>query len=360
MFDLLRSHSRKAGSPPGHAAYVGPEKSFAPFIECVVYSPGAVERRTIGIAEVNAVLDSATAAGAVVWIRLVGLHDPSVARLAGEAFGLHPLQIEDALHTAHRPSLDEGEDVLFATVKSLSYDSASKHLVQEHVALALSRGRCLTFEENPSNPWDALYPRLQNPRSRMRRLGADYLFSCLLDTLVDNCFVVVDEIAEASQALEETLISETENSGAPVLKDIYGMRKELLLFQAAVRPMHEITTRLVRDEQEFFSEEVRPFLRDVRDHAAHVRDAVMLLSSLLENLTETAISLAGLKLNAVMRVLTVIATIFIPLTFVAGVYGMNFEYMPELTFRYGYFAILGIMLLIALAMIVFFRKRRWI
>ncbi len=326
----------------------------------MTYSTASVERRTIELAQLETELDSAAAAGSVVWIRLVGMHDASIVRRAGEAFSLHPLQIEDALNTAHRPSLDEGENVLFATVKSLSFDTDSKRLIQEHVALVLSQGRCLTLEENLNNPWHSLYPRLQNPRSRMRRLGADYLFSCLLDTLVDNCFVVVDEIAETSQALEETLISEGENGGAPVLKDIYGMRKELLLFQAAVRPMHEIATRLVRDEQEHFSDEVRPFLRDVRDHTAHVRDAAMLLTNLLENLTETAISLAGLKLNAAMRVLTVIATIFIPLTFVAGVYGMNFQNMPELTYRYGYFAVLGIMLLIAIVMIFFFRKRRWI
>eukprot|EP01022_Parablepharisma_sp_SALTPOND_P018006 TRINITY_DN2929_c0_g2_i1.p2 TRINITY_DN2929_c0_g2~~TRINITY_DN2929_c0_g2_i1.p2 ORF type:complete len:466 (-),score=79.58 TRINITY_DN2929_c0_g2_i1:1951-3348(-) len=360
MFDLLRTHSRKAGHPPGHAAYVGPEKSFEPYIECVIYTVADMERRSIDISELDTIMESAAASNAVVWVRLVGMHDPSLVRSAGEAFGLHPLQVEDALNTAHRPSLDEGANVLFTTLKAMSFDTSEDRLVQEHVSLVLSQGRCLTLEENPNNPWEALYPRLNNARSRMRRLGADYLFSCLLDTLVDNCFLVVDEIAEGSQALEERLISENDGGGAPALKDIYGMRKELLLFQAAVRPMHEITIRLVRDEQEHFSDEVRPFLRDIRDHAVHVRDTAMLLSTLLENLTDTAISLAGLKLNAVMRVLTVIATIFIPLTFVAGVYGMNFQNMPELHYRYGYYVVLGIMLLIALAMIFYFRIRRWI
>ncbi|MFW5735570.1 MAG: magnesium/cobalt transporter CorA [Oceanidesulfovibrio sp.] len=360
MFDLLRSHSRKAGRPPGQVAYVGPEKTFDPFIECTTYSAGTMEQRIIEVGDMEQILQAAAAQGGVAWVRLVGMHDPSIARRAGEIFGLHPLQLEDALNTAHRPSLDEGEHVLFATATALAFDPAAGKILQEHVALALTPGRCLTIEENPNNPWNAIYPRLKNPRSRMRRMGADYLFSCLLDTLVDNCFLVVDEIAETCRGLEDALISENSDGGAPVLKDIYGMRKELLLFQTAVRPMHEIAIRLVRDEQEHFADEVRPFLRDVRDHAAHVRDATVLLSTLLDNLAETAISLAGLKLNAVMRVLTVIATIFIPLTFLAGVYGMNFQNMPELNTRYGYFVVLGAMLLIALAMVVIFRKRRWI
>lgn len=360
MFDLLRSHSAKAGDPPGQAAYVGPVKDFIPYMECVTYSGEAMERRRIEPSELHDVLDSCRATGTVLWIRLVGIHDPALARQAGEAIGLHPLLIEDALNTAHRPSLDEGETILFATSKALSYDEENDRILSEHVVIALADGICLTLEENPKNPWDAIYPRLQTPKSRMRQMGADYLFSCLYDTLVDNCFLVVDAIAASSRQMEEALIRQGEDGDAPLLKDIYGLRKQLLLFQSVVLPMYETTARLVRDEQQHFSEEVRPFLRDIRDHAVHVRDATMLLSTLLENLTDTAISLAGLKLNAVMRVLTVIATIFIPLTFIAGVYGMNFQNMPELHAHYGYYIVLCIMLIVAITMLLFFRKRRWI
>jgi len=352
---LRIAHSRKkTGLPPGTVVYVGDAPATPPRLSVFDYTTGELrERDDSEIDDVLALRDSDT----VSWINLSGLHDVDLIRRLGGHFGIHPLVQEDIANTSQRPKMEEFEDHLFVSLKMIYEDTASKELTFEHVSLIIGHRYVISFQETPGDVFDPVRERLRATHGRIRKLGADYLGYALLDVIVDHYFVVLEQFGSRSEELEEDIL---DNPTVATQKQINALRRSLIHMRRSVWPVREILGRLERLESPLVDPSTHPFLRDAYDHAVQVVDIVESLRDLVSGLTDLYMTVLSNRMNEIMKVLTIIGTIFIPLTFVAGVYGMNFEYMPELGYRYGYPIAWGVMLAVAALLLVFFRRRDWI
>ena len=297
----------------------------------------------------------------VRWINIDGLNDPRVIRALAEKYNLHPLAIEDVLHVTHRPKVEPySEDGryqarLFIIVKML--ELADGHLRSEQISIFLGHKTLLTFQESAGDVWDGVRQRLQSPGSRLRSGDASFLLHSLLDAIVDSCFPLLEHYGDRLEAVEGEVL---EHPTPESIKDIHELKRELLLLRRSVWPMREVISALQRESHDCMSEQTRTYMRDVYDHAVQIIDIVETYREVAMGLTETYMTAMGNRLNEVMKVLTIIGTIFIPLTFLAGVYGMNFQYFPELHWRWGYAVFWVVSLATAGLMLAWFRKRRWL
>ena len=293
----------------------------------------------------------------VMWVRVRGVSDLESMRLVGEKFGLHPLVMEDVINTEHHPKIEEFDDYLFLVGRRLFVDPGGEEVEQKQVSLILGPGWVISFgEEAQSQTFDPMVERLSLGKGRARGLGPDYLFCALLDIMVDSYFEIIDILEDRLDEIETEVM---EDPREEILNRLYRLKRQVLQLRRTVWPMREMTNTLAREGHPLLSDRVHPFARDIHDHAFHVLEASDALRENMSALMDLFLSRAGHRMNQIMKVLTVIATIFIPLTFLVGVYGMNFKYMPELDLPWGYFALLGVMVLIALGMVAFFRRRRW-
>lgn len=363
MFESLRRRTAKRGLPPGTVTYVGPERSQAVTIEAIHSDRGAgregaqpLVRREL----VASVEDCARFLGAagLTWINVDGLHDaPRVSRL-GELFGLHPLVQEDIVHTGQRPKLDELDDTLFLVAKMLRYDEQQRTLNSEQVSFVLKPGLLLTFQEEArGDVFGEVRKRLLAGSGRLARSGPDFLMYALLDAIVDNYFVVLERMGEDIEEAEERLM---DGPSPAVLETVYGLRREALYLRKFIWPLREVLARLEKGAGGLVDEGTVVYLRDLYDHTIQVMDTVETFRDMLSGMVELYLSAVNLKLGETMKVLTVISTLFIPLSFLASLYGMNFENMPELKTRYGYFVVLAVMACIVCGMLLFFRRRGWV
>jgi magnesium transporter len=291
------------------------------------------------------------------WFTIDGVHDLEVMQAIGNQFGLHPLVLEDILNTSQRPKVEEFDDYIFITIKMITFDSTDGELWIEHVSLILGDGYVLSFLENAGDVFEPVRQRIKTGKGRIRRLGADYLAYALIDTVVDNYFKTLEDLSEVIEELEEEVV------GTPTkdtLRDVHNIKRQLISLRRSVWPVREATNALVRDELELIKPETRLFLRDLYDHTIHIIDTVETLREIVSGMLEVYLSSISNRLNEVMKVLTIMSSIFIPLTFIVGVYGMNFEHMPELKLEWGYPAVWVIMLAIAVGLLAAFRRRGWI
>lgn len=346
----MRKRSKKPGLPPGTLIHVGEQKTEAVRISGVRYDARTYQHEEFSAPE--AVSDF-PAGGGVVWINLTGMHDVKTVERLGQLFQIHPLTLEDVLNTDHPPKSEDFENYIFIVIKMLYYNGA---IQAEQLSLVLGPDFLLSFQESPQELFDPVRERIRKGRSRIRGAGADYLAYALCDAVTDHYFIVLERFTEIVEELEDAIL---ENRSFESLERIHGLRRELATLRRWVRPLREITHQLVKADSPLLSPETSPYFKDVYDHAIQVLEGIDALKETLAGLQELHLSLASHRMNEVMKVLTVIATIFIPLTFIAGIYGMNFEYMPELKWRWGYFFIWGLMLALALLMIIWFRKRKW-
>lgn len=349
------AHSRKkTGLPPGTVVYVGDAPTTPPRLSVFDYTTGELrEHDDSEIDDVLALRDSET----VSWINLSGLHDVDLIRRLGDHFGIHPLVQEDIANTNQHPKMEEFDDHLFVSLKMIYEDAASGELIFEHVSLIIGHRYVISFQETPGDVFDPVRERLRATHGRIRKLGADYLGYALLDVIVDHYFVVLEQFGSRSEELEEDIL---DDPTVATQKQINALRRSLIHMRRSVWPVREILGRLERLESPLVDPSTHPFLRDAYDHAVQVVDLVESLRDLVSGLTDLYMTVLSNRMNEIMKVLTIIGTIFIPLTFVAGVYGMNFEYMPELGYRYGYPIAWGVMLAVAALLLVFFRRRDWI
>ena len=318
------------------------------------YTTGALrEHDDPTVDEVLALRDTET----VSWINISGLQDVDLIRRLGDHFGIHPLVQEDIANTNQRPKIEEFDQHLFVALKMIYEDAAPSELVFEHVSLIIGPRYVLSFQETPVDVFGPVRERLRGTRGRIRTLGADYLGYALLDVIIDHYFVVLERYGSRSEELEEEIL---DDPTVQTQEKINALRRSLIHMRRSVWPVREILGRLERLESPLIDAETRPFLRDAYDHAVQVVDVVESLRDLVSGLTDLYMTVLSNRMNEIMKVLTIIGTIFIPLTFVAGIYGMNFEYMPELGYRYGYPIVWGVMLLVAAMLLLFFRRRDWI
>ncbi len=349
-----RAASRKQGAPPGAAIYAGDALPDVPVtVRVVDYSPEQV--RELEALNANE-LGPFRGADTVTWINLDGVHRVEEVQAIGAAFGLHPLWIEDILNPTSRPKTEVmDEQVLVITRMALGGADEAGRVETEQVALVLGVGWVLTFQERPGDVWESLRQRIRTGGGRVRRMRSDYLLHALLDAVVDHYFVALESLESRVDALEDAALSNPDVD----LKRVYALKGELSDFRRVVWPARESVATLLMRDSEALSPETAPYFRDLYDHVVQVMDILETSRERVVGVFELHLAVNGYHLNQIMRVLTVVSTVFIPLTFIAGIYGMNFHNMPELDWPWAYPAVWGLMLLIAGGMALWFRTRKW-
>jgi magnesium transporter len=293
----------------------------------------------------------------VTWINIDGLHDVKVIEKLGHYFGLHPLLLEDILNTEQRPKMEDFGDYIFLVVKMLNYDDKTEQIEAEQVSLILGPNWVISFQEREGDVFDPLRDRLRKGKGRIRKMGADYLAYALVDAIVDHYFIILEEFGEKIEDTETELAT---NPTRETLQAIRTTKKEMIFLRKSVWPLRELVSGLERGESPLIHESTGVYLRDVYDHTVQVIDTVESFRDMISGMLDIYLSSISNRMNEVMKVLTIFAAIFIPLTFVAGIYGMNFEFMPELRWHFGYFGVLIGMASVAGGMLVYFRRKRWL
>jgi len=354
MVKLLKKRSKKAGLPPGTLVHIGEKKTEELKITIVDYDETHFQEKEIKtIEECFAFKEKPT----VTWINIDGLHQVEILERLGDCYGLHPLVLEDILNTDQRPKMDDYGKYLYIVLKMVNHDDQSNEIVTEQISLILGPNFVLSFQEREGDVFNPIRERIRNGKGRIRKMGADYLAYALLDSIVDNYFTILERLGERIEFLEEELVT---NPTTKTLQEIHSLKREMIFLRKAVWPLREVISGLERGESSLIKETTGIYLRDVYDHTIQVVDTIETFREMLSGMLDIYLSSVSNRLNAVMKVLTIIATVFMPLTFIGGIYGMNFKYMPELEWRWGYPIVLLIMLGIGVFMLIYFRKKRWL
>lgn len=352
---LMKKRSTKAGLPPGTPVHIGTKKSGRANITILDYDEAhfqEIETRTVD--ECLPFRDKPT----VTWINVDGVHQVEILEKFGSFFGLHPLVLEDIANTDQRPKMEDHGDYIYTVLKMLSYDEKEGEIVIEQVSLVLGPNFLISFqEERGGDVFGPVREQIRSGKGRIRKLGADYLAYALIDLIVDNYFMILEKLGERIEFLEEELVT---NPRPETLQTLHDLKREMIFLRKSVWPLREVIGGLERGESPLIKESTGIYLRDVYDHTIQVIDAVETLRDMLSGMLDIYLSSISNRMNEIMKVLTIIATIFIPLTFVAGVYGMNFRYMPELGWQWGYPLILLVMAAVGVTMIVYFRRKKWL
>ena len=294
--------------------------------------------------------------GPVTWIHIDGLHEIRLLEQMGSAFGLHPLTLEDILNTEQRPKSEDHGDYLYIVLR-LFHENAGGGLVPEQVSIVFGRNWLISLQEKEGRLFDPIRERLRNEKGRLRKAGADYLAHALLDAIVDSYFVILDKFGEKTEHLEDALIG---RPSPQTLRAIQALKREVILLRKSVWPLREMLGGLGRSDSSLIREPSVIYFRDIYDHAVQVIDTIETYRDMLSGMLDIYLSSISNRMNEIMKVLTIIATVFMPLTFLVGVYGTNFKYLPELEWRWGYFALWGVMIIIAIFMLLFFRRKKWL
>jgi magnesium transporter len=293
----------------------------------------------------------------VTWINVDGLSNTAHIEALGSHYHLHPLIQEDIVSTNQRPKMDEYEDYLFIVFKMLHYNDQAE-LIYEHVSIIMGKDYVLTFQEADGDVFDGVRERLKNDKGRVRSSGSDYLMFALLDAVVDNYFTVIETLSDKIEVLEDQLF--INSPGEHITEGIQQLKKEVLRIRRAVVPLREVINRLEKTDTDLIESRTENYIRDLYDHIIQVSESIDLYREMTWGLMDMYMTTISNRMNEIMKVLTIMASIFIPLTFMAGIYGMNFDYMPELKFKFGYFVLWGLMILVLLLMLWYFRRKKWI
>ncbi|MFO7889781.1 MAG: magnesium/cobalt transporter CorA [bacterium] len=348
------ARSKKAGLAPGSLVYTGEKRKQEPKITIFDYSASKVEEKVCSSIEETFKYRDTTS---VTWINIDGIHKIDIIEKIGKHFNLHPLILEDILNTNQRPKVEDLEEFLFIILRMHVNNAPAAGFNTEQVSLLLTKNCVISFQEQEGDLFDPIRERIRTGKGRIRSMGTDYLAYTLIDAVVDNFFFVLEQTGELTENLENEVI---ENPEPEVLHRLHSLKQNLLFLRKSVWPLREEITKLKRTESSLITPSTNIYLNDVYDHTIQIIDMVETMRDIITGLQDMYLSNISNKMNEVMKVLTIIATIFIPLTFIAGIYGMNFTYMPELQYKWGYFIILGVMGLIMIGMIWFFRRRKWL
>ncbi len=358
---LRRPHRKHPGDAPGTLVYEGDAAPGAVQIRVFDYDAGSLREETLGS---TAACARYRASPTVTWIDVDGVHDVALVEQLGDAFGLHPLTLEDVVHTRQRPKMEEYPGYIYVVLQMLHYDHERCALDAEQVSLVVGDGFLLSFQESKQGDvFDPVRRRLRENRGRIRRLGADYLLYALIDLVVDYYLDVLEGLGEHIEDLEDRLLADPRPE---LLREINTLRRHVLFLRRSIWPLRDVVTALERSDLPFMTDEVDVYLRDVYDHAVRTAEIIESSREVLAAMADLYLSTVSNRMNEVMKLLAVISTIFLPLTFIAGIYGMNFDpaaspfNMPELHWAYGYPFALGLMAAVTLAMLAFFRHKRWL
>jgi magnesium transporter len=354
MGRLVRRRVTRPGAPPGTLARTGPPAVEKVRIQVIEYGADLRERSVEKCSDALPFKDPPT----ITWMNVEGLHDLDLVRDLGERLGLHPLVLEDIVSVGQRPKVEEHPGYLFVVLPMLSFESGTNNVLEEQLSIVLGPNYALSFQERAGDgdPFDPVRERIRSAGARIRAHGSDYLAYALVDSVVDHYFLVLETLASTAEQLE----LEVFHSPRPdTMRHIHRLKRELLVARRAVWPVRDMVNNLARTESTLVTEPTRVFLRDVHDHMIRIIDTVVVLRDVIGGALDLYLSTISNRTNEVMKALTMIATIFIPLTFIVGIYGMNFDFMPELRVWWAYPGLLLLMLLMALGTVWQFKRRGW-
>jgi magnesium transporter len=358
MASHSKKRSAKAGLPPGTLVHIGEKKAAASRVVLMDYDESSVHEIEVNAAELANKIKSAEETGRTIWINLNGLGDVAMMEQIGACFKLHPLVLEDIFNTEQRAKLEDYGDYLYVVLKTFGYEnSAGERLSSDQVSLVVGKNFVLSFLERNGLQFEAVRERLRSGKGHIRKSGADFLVYCLIDAIVDSYFVILERLDEKTEALETELIS---NPLPGTLHGIYRLKRENVFLRRSLWPLREVINSLQRGDSPLMSSNTLLYLRDVYDHTIHIIESVESLRDLTSGMLDIYISSISYRISAVMKVLTVITTIFMPLTLIAGIYGMNFRHLPGLDWDWGFFTVLGVMAAISVAMLALFRWKKWL
>jgi magnesium transporter len=356
----IKKISKKSGLRPGTIVYVGKERTEKVTIDVIDYDKTELtEKKITKIEECFPFKDIPT----ITWININGNHDVETIEKLGKHFDIHPLTLEDIANTGHRPKIEITDDYVFIVLKMLYNDETSGNHMSEQVSIIFGRNFVISFQEKEGDVFNAVRERIRKTIPRVRFLGPDYLAYALIDAVVDNYFLVLETIGEEIESMEDELVANPEPEDLETLHDL---KREMIYIRKAVWPLREVIGGLDRLESDLIHDYTGMYLRDLYEHTIQVIDTVETYRDMVSGLLDIYLSSISNKMNQVMKVLTIIATIFIPLSFLAGVYGMNFDTsaspfnLPELGMRYGYIGFWAVALIVGIGLLIFFRRKRWL
>jgi magnesium transporter len=360
MARLIKKHSKAKGLQPGHVVFIGQKKVEKPRFRIIDYT-----RTELKEVEADSVEDCFPYKDtpSITWINIDGLHDVSVIEKIGAHFGIHPLILEDIANTGQRPKLEIGDSTVFLSIKMLYLEPDGNAVIAEQFSCIFGVNYIISFQERVGDVFEPVRVRLRKKTPREKFLTTDYLAYALVDAVADHYFVVLEDIAARIESLEDVLIDSPKPHNLEVIHDL---KRQLIIMRKATWPLREVISGMDRADTDLFQPGTKPYIRDVYEHTVQVIDTVETFRDMVSGLLDIYLSSVSNKMNEVMKVLTIIATIFIPLGFLAGVYGMNFDTgagaynMPELGLPYGYLLFWGLALAIGLGLLLFFRKKGWI
>ncbi|OPY64418.1 MAG: Magnesium transport protein CorA [Syntrophorhabdus sp. PtaU1.Bin050] len=348
-----KKRSKKAGLPAGTLMHIGEQKMERATVKITVYE--GENSREVELSDLERYCASKNSKE-VVWVNVGGIHQADIVEMIGKVFHLHPLSLEDVMNTDQRPKMEEYENYLFVVLKMLVYDEPSSRIRDEQISLILGNSFLISFQEGKPDAFGSVREAIRSKRGRINETGVDYLAYSLIDTIVDNYFFTMETLGEDIEGLEDNLIK---NPGAQTLRSIHRLKRELIFLRRTVWPLREVIGDLERRGSVFIQESTIIYLRDVYDHIIHVSDTIETFRDMVSGMLDIYLSSASNRMNEIMKVLTIIATIFIPLTWIVGIYGMNFEHMPELRMRLGYPFAMLFMVVVAILMLVYFKRKKW-
>lgn len=354
MARFLKNKQASLGRAPGELVFIGKQKVAETSIRVIDYDQGQLSEQDLK--DIN---DGARykETDSVTWLNIYGLHDTEVIRQIGAVFGLHALVLEDIVNTGQRPKMEDYDDYLFFGLKMMRYDEDKGEIQSEQLSVVLGKTFLLTFQERPGDVFEPVRDRIRKKKGRIRKVGIDYLAYALLDTVVDNYIFIIERLGEKIEEIEDQILN---NPTQDLLARINDYKREMNYLRKVVRPAREFMLQLARLDSPLVQEETIPFLKDLLDLASQAVDVIDAYRDMLSdhlNIYNTGVSN---RLNEIMKVLTMFSAIFIPLTFIAGIYGTNFDNLPELHYKYSYFIMWGVFLVVALLMLKLFRKKRWL
>lgn len=352
MARFFKNRDVSMGLAPGSLVFIGDKKTDEVQVRLIDYDSDKLNDNIMGgIEEAARCLSPDT----VSWININGLHDTGCIEKIGSVFSLHPLLLEDVLNTGQRPKLEEFDNAIFIVVKMLRLEEGV--VLSEQLSMVLGPSYLLTFQERPGDVFEPVRNRIRNSQGRIRASGVDYLAYALLDTVADHYIRIVEQLGGQVEDLELEVLTDARPS---ILLKINSFRRELSFLRKSMRPAREAALKLSKLDSDFIRPATGPFLKDLNDIFIQASDAIDTYREMLSDELDIYNSTVSNRMNDIMKVLTIFAAIFIPLTFIAGVYGTNFEYLPELHYKYSYYIFLGGMVAVAIAMLLFFKRRRWL
>lgn len=353
MARFLKNSSESSGNVPGAPVFIGTQKVDKAVIRVIDFNSDLYEELNLDdVEDLQRFVESET----VSWISVYGLHDIDLIKKLGEIFSLHPLVLEDIVNTGQRPKFEEYDNELFMVLKMLRFDKENEVVQSDQLSIIVGKNYLISFHEKPIDVFQPVRDRIRKHRGRIRISGSDYLAYAMLDTIVDNYIISIEAIGSRIEDLEEAVLDDPSDE---VLNQITSYKREINYLRKSIRPARELIIGFAKSDTDMVTDKTIPFLKDLQDLSSQATEALDSYREMLSDQLGIYNTSVGNKLNEIMKVLTIFAAIFIPLTFVAGIYGTNFEYLPELKFKYSYFIFWGIMITVAGLMVRFFRRKGW-